>query len=87
MANHKSSEKRSRQTIVKTAQNKTATSKVRTAVKALKVTIGENKKVEAAAQLAKVQSLLNKLAKSSAMKKTTAARKTSRLALSINKLA
>lgn len=79
MANHKSSEKRAKQEKTRRMTNKTKTAKSRTAVKALRdaVTSGDSK--AAKELLVKAQSLLAKLAKSPAMKKQTASRKTSRL--------
>lgn len=79
MANHKSSVKRAKQEKVKRMTNKTKTAKSRTAVKALKEAVAKGDKAQAVALLSKAQSLLAKLAKSPAMKKETASRKTSRL--------
>ena len=79
MANHKSSAKRAKQEKVKRMTNKVKTAKSRTAVKALKEAVTKGDKTQAIALLSKVQSLLAKLAKSPAMKKETASRKTSRL--------
>ena len=79
MANHKSSVKRAKQEKVKRMVNKTKTAKSRTAVKALKEAVAKGDKAQAVALLSKAQSLLAKLAKSPAMKKETASRKTSRL--------
>ena len=79
MANHKSSVKRAKQEKVRRMTNKTKTAKSRTAVKALKEAISKGDKAAAITLLSKAQSLLAKLAKSPAMKKETASRKTSRL--------
>lgn len=79
MANHKSSVKRAKQEKVRRMTNKTKTAKARTAVKALREAVAKGDKGTAKTLLVKAQSLLAKLAKSPAMKKTTAARKTSRL--------
>ena len=79
VANHKSSVKRAKQEKVKRMTNKTKTAKSRTAVKALKEAVAKGDKAQAVALLSKAQSLLAKLAKSPAMKKETASRKTSRL--------
>lgn len=86
MANHKSSAKRAKQDLVKKANNKAKSSKVRSAVKVLRKAITEKNKDEAKKMLVEVQSMLAKLAKSSAMKKNTASRKTSRLAAQISKI-
>ena len=79
MANHKSSEKRARQEKTRRMTNKMKTAKARTTVKTLREAIAKGDKSTATTLLTKAQSLLAKLAKSPAMKKRTAARKTSRL--------
>ena len=79
MANHNSSVKRAKQEKTRRMTNKTKTAKSRTTVKALKAAIASGDKVTAKTLLQKAQSLLAKLAKSPAMKKQTASRKTSRL--------
>ncbi len=79
MANHKSSEKRAKQEKTRRMTNKMKTAKARTTVKSLREAIAKGDKSTAATLLSKAQSLLAKLAKSPAMKKQTAARKTSRL--------
>lgn len=86
MANHKSAKKRIKQNENRRMNNKVKTSRVRTEVKKLKAFITESNKDSAEKQLTLVQRLLAKLAKSSAMKKATAARKTSRLASQVSKL-
>lgn len=80
MANHKSSEKRAKQDTQRRMTNKMKTAKTRTAVKAVREAVSKGELKEAQELLVKAQSLLAKLAKSPAMKKETAARKTSRLA-------
>lgn len=87
MANHKSAEKRARQTIKKTAINKTRKSIVTTAVKKVRTAIASGSKTEAAKLLPAAQAELRKLAKTGVIKKETAARKTSRLASQVAKLA
>lgn len=79
MANHKSSVKRAKQEKVRRMTNKTKTAKARTAVKAVKEAIAKGDNTTAKKLLVTAQSLLAKLAKSPAMKKKTASRKTSRL--------
>ncbi len=79
MANHKSSEKRAKQETKRRMTNKMKTAKARTTVKALKEAVAKGDKATAKSLLTKAQSLLAKLAKSPAMKKKTASRKTSRL--------
>lgn len=80
MANHKSSEKRATQDTKRRMTNKIKTAKTRTAIKAVRAAVSKGELKEAQELLVKAQSLLAKLAKSPAMKKETAARKTSRLA-------
>ena len=86
MANHKSAEKRNRQSIVRRMRNKTKTSETRSGIKALKAAIETGDKENANKLMIKVQSLFAKLSKGSAMRKDTAARRTSRLAAQVAKL-
>lgn len=86
MANHKSAKKRIRQTETRRINNKWKTSRLRTEIKKLRAFLTEGNKEEALKQLPYVQSLLGKLAKTSALKRATAARKTSRLANQVAKL-
>ena len=79
MANHKSSVKRAKQEKTRRMTNKIKTATARTAVKALREAVVKGDKTVAQKLLSKTQSLLAKLAKSPAMKKQTASRKTSRL--------
>lgn len=85
MANHKSSIKRARQDEKKRMLNRSKKSRMRTAIKQLRnmITAGENDK--ATEFMPKVQSMIAKLAKTSAMKKQTANRKISRLASQLSK--
>ena len=79
MANHKSSVKRAKQEKVRRMTNKMKTAASRTAVKALRTAVEKGDASTAKTLLVKAQSLLAKLAKSPAMKKQPASRKTSRL--------
>lgn len=79
MANHKSSEKRAKQEKTRRMTNKVKTARARTTVKSLREAVAKGDASTARELLMKAQSLLAKLAKSPAMKKQTAARKTSRL--------
>jgi len=79
VANHKSSVKRAKQEKVRRMTNKVKTAKSRTAVKALREAVAKGDVKTAKTLLVKTQSLIAKLAKSPAMKKQTASRKTSRL--------
>lgn len=86
MANHKSAKKRIRQNETRRVNNKWKTSRLRTQVKKLRGLIAEGKKDEALKLYPAVQSLFSKLAKSSAMDKSTAARRTARLASQVSRL-
>ena len=86
MANHKSAKKRIRQTETRRVSNKWKTSRLRTEIKKLKSLISESEKEGAQKQMTLIQSLFAKLAKTSAIKKTTASRQTSRLAEQVAKL-
>lgn len=86
MANHKSAEKRARQTIKKNALNKSRSSKVSTAIKKVRAAIAAGDKKEAAKLLPEAQKMITRLGKTGVIKKETASRKTSRLASQIAKL-
>lgn len=79
MAQHKSAEKRARQTKKRTAVNRARRSKVRTAVKSLETAIASGDKAAAAAALKKAQPALDKSVSTSVVQKRTASRKLSRL--------
>ncbi|PJI39154.1 30S ribosomal protein S20 [Ferrovibrio sp.] len=79
MAQHKSAEKRARQTKKRTAVNRARRSKVRTAVKTLETAIASGDKAAAAAALKKAQPALDKSVSASVVQKRTASRKLSRL--------
>ena len=86
MAHHKSAKKRIRQNETRRISNQWKTSRIRTELKKLKTAI-ESKDKDAATKLfIGVQSLFAKLAKSSAIRKDTAGRRTSRLASQVAKL-
>lgn len=86
MANHKSAKKRIRQNEKRRQTNKWKTSRLRTEIKGLRALIANGSKEEALKKYPVVQALIAKLAKSSALNKATAARKTSRLASQVAKL-
>jgi small subunit ribosomal protein S20 len=86
VANHKSSEKRAKQDIKKTAVNKANESSAKTAVKKVRDAIAAGDKKAAADLLKSAQSSLRKLVKTGVLKLENAGRKTSRLATQINKL-
>lgn len=86
MANHKSAAKRARQSLKKMEQNKVRKSEVKTAEKNLRTALSEKDKDKATELFPKLQSLIQKLAKSGITKKRNASRKTSRLADQLAKL-
>lgn len=86
MANHKSAEKRIRQTKTKTERNRVGRTKSRNLVKAVREAIQAGDKAKATELLVKTQSRLAVSAKSGAIEKAAAARTTSRLAKQINAL-
>ena len=86
MAHHKSAIKRTKQNEKKRLANKAKESKVKSAIKTLRTAIDSKSKDEAKKLMVGVQSLLAKLAKSSAMRKQTASRKVSTLATRIAKI-
>jgi len=86
VANHKSAKKRIKQNETRRVSNKWKTTRVRTQIKKLREAIEAKDKETATTVFKAVQSLVAKLAKSSALRKDTASRKTSRLATQIAKL-
>ena len=83
MANHKSSEKRIRQTKTKTAHNKYYAKTMRNAVRKLRAMTNKD---EAVALYPKVQKMLDKLAKNNTIHKNKAANIKSSLCAHIAKL-
>lgn len=83
MANHKSSEKRIRQTATKRANNRYYAKATRNAVKKLRMT---TEKAVAVELLPKVVAMLDKLAKKNVIHDNKAANLKSKLALHVNKL-
>ncbi|MDR1405778.1 MAG: 30S ribosomal protein S20 [Prevotellaceae bacterium] len=84
MANHKSAEKRYRQSEKRKVHNKYYARTTRNAIKALRNTVD---KAAAVALLPKVSSMLDKLAKINVIHKNKAANLKSSLAVHVNKLA
>lgn len=83
MANHKSSEKRIRQTATKRASNRYYAKTARNAVKKLRMTTDKAVAVEL---LPQVVAMLDKLAKKNVIHDNKAANLKSKLALHVNKL-
>ncbi|MDD6787913.1 MAG: 30S ribosomal protein S20 [Bacteroidales bacterium] len=84
MANHKSSKKRIKQTIKRNENNRYYAKTARNAVRKLRATTD---KAEAAAQLPKVSSMLDKLAKKNVIHANKAANLKSKLSKLVNKIA
>jgi small subunit ribosomal protein S20 len=86
MANHKSSIKRIRQTIVRTERNRFYRTRLKNIVKAVRSAIeaGNKEEAQAAFQIANRQ--IHKFVSKGILKKETAARKVSRLHKAVNAL-
>ena len=84
MANHKSVVKRAKQSEKKRANNRSKSSAVKTAIKAIRQLIDSNKLEEAKKILPAIQSKIAKLAKTNVIKKKTASRKISRIASKVS---
>jgi len=87
MATHKSAEKAARQTIVRTARNRSRMSKIRTFIKKLQTLISEGDKAKAKEFFKVTQSEIMRGVTKSLIKKNTAARKVSKLSMKLSKLA
>ncbi|HEX6957170.1 MAG TPA: 30S ribosomal protein S20 [Ferrovibrio sp.] len=87
MAQHKSAEKRARQTKKRTVVNRARRSKVRTAVKKLETAIASGDKTAAQAAFKEAQPALDKSVSKGAVKRRTASRKLSRLNARIKSMA
>lgn len=87
MANHKSAEKRVRQTKAKTEVNRARVSRVRTYVRKVEEAIASGDEVKAKEALKVAQPEIQRAVTKGITKKNTAARKISRLAGRIKKLA
>ncbi|MBV9860176.1 MAG: 30S ribosomal protein S20 [Alphaproteobacteria bacterium] len=86
MANHKSAEKRLRQTEKRTAVNRARVSRVRTFVKKVEAAITTGDKEAAQAAFRVAQPELHRATTKGVLHKNTVARKLSRLAARINAL-
>ena len=87
MANHKSSEKRNRQTITRTALNRARNTRIKTFLKKVEAAIATGDKTAANAALKTAQPELMRGVTKGIFKKETASRKISRLSARIKKLA
>jgi small subunit ribosomal protein S20 len=79
MANHVSSLKRSRQTVVKTAVNRANKSKLRGTLRSLREAIAKGDHADATAQYRATASILDKSVQKGVLHKNTASRYKSRL--------
>lgn len=79
MANHKSALKRSKQNDLKRSRNRVIKSKVKNAVKEMRLAAQELPAEELAAKLNAVKSIIDKASKSTTLHKRSASRKISRL--------
>jgi small subunit ribosomal protein S20 len=86
MANHKSAEKRIRQTVKRTAMNRARRSRVRTFVKKLETAIASGDKAAAESAFRVAQPELHRAISKGVLHKNTVSRKLSRLAARINAL-
>lgn len=84
MANHKSALKRHKQSLQRAGRNRAARTRVKNAVKQVRVAIQNNDKGQASEALVSASSILSKAAGKGAMHWKKAARKISRLAHAVN---
>lgn len=87
MANIKSAKKRVLVSQKKAARNKSIRSAVKTSIKKVEAAIASNDKAAAESALKDATSVISKAASKGVYHKNTAARKVSRLALAVNKMA
>ncbi|KWT70928.1 MULTISPECIES: 30S ribosomal protein S20 [Hyphomicrobium] len=87
MANTKSAQKAARQTLRRTAVNKSRTSRARTAVRSMEEAIASGNQADAAAALRSTSSVLARSAQKGVLNKKTASRKISRLAARVKAMA
>lgn len=84
MANHKSAEKRARQTIVKTERNRFYKTRIKNVTKAALAAIEAADKEAATAAVKTANKYLHHCVSKGILKKGTASRKVSRLQLAVN---
>jgi len=87
MAHHKSTIKRIRQTAVRTERNRYYRTRIKNITKAVIVAVEANDKVAATEAFKVANRQIHKLVSKGFIKKTTAARKVSRLNKLVNKIA
>jgi len=86
MANHKSSIKRIRQTIVRTERNRFYRTRLKNIVKTVVTAVEAGNKEEATAALKVANQQIHKFVSKGILKKETASRKVSRLNIAVNAL-
>jgi len=86
MAQHKSAEKRNRQTIRRTIVNRARESQIRTAVKSVEAAVLSGDKAKAEAALRAAQPLLMSGVNKGVLHRSTASRKVSRLSARVKTL-
>ncbi len=86
MATHKSSEKRARQAIKRTARNTTLSSRVKSVVRDFRASLLKGDRTAAAAALNVATREIQKAGSKGILKKETVSRRVSRLNLAFNKL-
>lgn len=86
MANHKSAEKRARQTIKKTQRNRFYRTRLKNVSKAVRDAAAKNDKNAANEALKTANKSIHSMVSRGFLKKQTAARRVSRLALLVNKI-
>jgi small subunit ribosomal protein S20 len=86
MANHKSAEKRHRQSLKANARNKAMKTRVRNAVKAVRAAVSEGNVDQASVALSQATSILDTAAQKKVIHWRNAGRKVSRLSQAVNQL-
>lgn len=86
MANHKSALKRAKQNEIKRARNKSIKSKVKHAIKEIRLAVSGQPSETLVAKLNEVKSVIDKASKTNAVNKKTASRKISRLTKLVNSI-
>lgn len=85
MANHKSAEKRARQSERRRERNRQSRSRIRTLEKGFRTAVEEGKKDEGATRLREVEAAMRRAAAKGLLPKRRASRRISRMARSLNK--
>lgn len=87
MANHKSAEKRIRQTLKRTERNRYYKTRIKNIIKAVRTAVDSNNIEQANEALKVANKYLHKFVSKGILKKNTASRKVSRLNASVKKIA